>query len=103
MRLRSGQIKTVTETKGITLNTLTWQMIDYEFMLEAAKKYANRGEDGELVRVPQFNILSDSHHNVHTKYFSKAYRVVSKKRIVQHNCTFPYDFGGNRSQYHCNL
>ena len=68
VRLLSGQIKTLTKTKGITLNTLTMQMIDYKFMLEAVKKYANRGEYGELVRVSQFNILSDSHHNVHTKY-----------------------------------
>ena len=102
VRLPSGELKTVTKTKGITLNTLTLQMIDYEFMLEAAKKYIAGEDENQPTRVPQFNIISDSHHNIHTKYFSKAYRVVSKKRIVQHNCTFPYGFRGDRSRYHSN-
>ncbi|XP_074604106.1 uncharacterized protein LOC141857512 [Brevipalpus obovatus] len=99
IRLLSGEVKTTIKTKGITLNRASLKTIDYEFMLDAAKKYAAGETQERSAKVPQFNILTDSHHNVLTKYFSKAYRVVSKKRIVKHNRTFPYGSMGDRTKY----
>ncbi|XP_074601342.1 protein CBFA2T2-like [Brevipalpus obovatus] len=99
VQLPDGNSKTIIKTKGITLNKATLDIINYEYMFDAAKKYADK-EDGErLIKVPQFSISSDSHHNLITKYFLKAYRVVSEKRIVSHSITFPYGFKGDRSKY----
>lgn len=98
--LPDGKIKTTIKTKGITLNEATLQFINYEHMLKATKQYCTQVEGEERVlKVPQFNIHSDSHHNLQTRYFSKAYQVVSKKRIVNDNSTFPYGFQGDRTKY----
>ncbi|XP_074596429.1 uncharacterized protein LOC141857628 [Brevipalpus obovatus] len=102
VRLADGTIKSKIKTKGITLNKATLQFINYDFMIDAAKKYSRKDSGERSAKVPQFNIVVDSHHNLITKYFSKAYRVVSEKRIVQNNITFPYGFKGDRSKYHHN-
>ena len=99
VQLPSGETKSCIKTKGITLNRASLKLINYEHMLNAARVYANNEDAQQVRRVPQFTISSDSHHNVQTKYFSKAYRVVSKKRIVSHNNTFPYGFRGDRTMY----
>lgn len=99
VKLPSGSTRTVIKTKGITLNKASLQLINYEFMLDPAKKYSSGEGKEREAKVPQFNIKSDSHHNIQTKYFSKAYKVVSEKRIICHNNTFPYGFLGDRSKY----
>ncbi|XP_074604056.1 uncharacterized protein LOC141857457 [Brevipalpus obovatus] len=99
VRLPSNEIKTTIKTKGITLNQATLQLIDYEFMLDATKKYSSNEPEERSIKVPQFNILTGSLHNVLTRYFSKSYRVVPKKRIVYQNNTYPYGFTGDRSKY----
>ncbi|XP_074596508.1 uncharacterized protein LOC141851659 [Brevipalpus obovatus] len=102
VRLPDGGTKTTIKTKGITLNKASLQVINYEFMFDAAKKYVAKESGERSTKVPQFNITADSHHNLITKYFLKAYRVVSEKRIVAHNATFPFGFTGDRTKYYCN-
>jgi len=99
VQLPSGEVKSCIKTKGITLNKATLKLINYEFMFKAAKAYSRKDDMQQCVKVPQFNIKSDSYHNVQTKYFSKSYNVVSEKRIVSHNSTFPYGFKGDRTTY----
>jgi len=99
VKLPSGELKSCVKIKGITLNRAILKLINYEFMFNAAKTYSEREDREECVIVPQFNIKSDSYHNVQTKYFSKSYQVVSEKRIVSHNSTFSYGFQGDRAIY----
>ncbi|XP_074602569.1 uncharacterized protein LOC141856202 [Brevipalpus obovatus] len=99
VNLPDGSTKTVIKTKGITLNKATLQFINYEFMFEAAKEYGQSNSQQRMIRAPQFSIVSDSHHNILTRYFMKAYKIVSEKRIVCNNFTFPYGFDESRYQY----
>lgn len=92
-------IKSKIKTKGITLNKWTLQFINYDFMIDAKKRYADKESEERPAKVQQFNIIVNSHHNLITKYFHRAYRVVPRKRIAGKNITFPYGFEGDWSIY----
>lgn len=51
--------------------------------------------NGIEVQVPQFNIISDDHFLLQSRYFEKIYRVVSDKRFLYKTITLPYGFAIN--------
>jgi hypothetical protein len=68
------------KAKGITLNSNTVNIINFEKMLDLAKKYI----DGEsiIVKNPQMLIKADRGRELYTRYLDKQFRVLSEKRRI---------------------
>ncbi len=84
------------KAKGMTLNSNTVNIINFEKMIDLAKKYI----DGEniVVKVLQMLIKADSDRELYTRYLDKEFRVLSEKRRiacgegVERGKTLPYGY-----------
>ena len=84
--------------KGITLTHKVLEMINIEKMLELVKIYIEKNGNniGDVIKLPQMQIVSNNTHCVETRYFDKILRVMSEKRRINGNDTLPYGFVTNR-------
>ena len=92
-----GTINSIIKTKGISANASSVELITIKSMLKLVQMYIAK-EHGAPLKVEQLRFESDKFtHIVQTTSIFKAYRVVSEKRMVVGNDTYPfgYDFAFN--------
>lgn len=84
-------VKPILKNKGIQLTYETADVLTYDWFQKAAEDYYH----GRLtsIKVPQFNISADRHHNVSSSHFYKLIQPTSdKRRILTSGFTYPYGY-----------
>jgi len=83
----NDEVKSEMKCKGIALNYLARQSIDFKKIIELA---LNNDIDPVLVKQRQFDL--NRHNQIKTRYFDKQFRLTSDKRFIKGNLTFPYGY-----------
>ena len=84
-----GSISSEIKCKGISLNFLARQSIDFEKVVNMATS----SEDGrEVIMVDQRQFDLNKHNQIKTRYFKKQYRITSDKRYLHNGITYPYGY-----------
>lgn len=80
----------IVKVKGVKLNSATLDLLDTEFLIRAAMDY-KIGKTTQ-VAVPQFELRTDSSHNIYSRFFHKIVRATGDKRLIRSDLTLPFGF-----------
>jgi len=85
--------RTIMKMKGIRLSAQILDDFNFQRLFSMAEGYTC--DNPSSTKFPQMQFRSDRHHVLQTFYMDKAFRVVSTKRIVRGNETYPFGYKQN--------
>jgi hypothetical protein len=81
------------KVRGITLNFLNCQTVNFDLMKEMTLDFADPTKDNITKTITEKRIARDNDRQVLTKFVKKDYRVVYSKRALFYTyCTLPYGY-----------
>ena len=88
---KDGNMRSVLKIKGMKLHLKALDVISIKKMIEIALKFSREGIE-ETVSVPQFEIRTNKHYMLYSRYFDKQFAPTSYKRVINCNTTLPYGY-----------